>query len=182
MYFLSVEFTFTSEGMDRRADEVVDYLRGPRLWIPKMDYPDFDAWCVKVHSQLKSEGKRALVALHSSNIVGAIVYQRHQTEGDTLEVKNLTVRPDMQGRHIASFLLRNAEVEGAHEFGVRQALIDAKVSNWGIRAYLLGQGYQILGATDLYGLGSGDDIIYHKPLRVPRIPHHFLSGIGRQHR
>src|SRR5208282_2454062 len=150
-----VEFTFTSEGTGGRADELVDYLRGPRLWIPQVDYPDFDGWADKVHQQLKSEEKRALVALSYRNIVGAIVYQRHKTVTSALEIKNLTVRPDMRGRFIARFLLRNAEIEGAADYDVSEVLIDAKARNIALRAYLLGQGYHVRGVEDLYGLGAG---------------------------
>lgn len=71
------EFLFTSERSWQKADEIVDYLRGPRLWVPRLDYPDLDAWIEKVHAQLKSEAKRALVAFQGGQVVGAVVYQRH---------------------------------------------------------------------------------------------------------
>ncbi len=157
-----MEFVFTSDGIDRRADEVIDYLRGPRLWIPRSDYPDFNEWSVRAHAQLKTEEKRAFVALHRGEVIGAIIYQRHKSQPDALEVKNITVRPDMRGRHVASFLLRNVEVEGAIELGLTHALVDAKVSNLAIRSFLFGQKYRIQGTEDLYGLGSGQDVIYRK--------------------
>jgi ribosomal protein S18 acetylase RimI-like enzyme len=159
-----MEFLFTSDGMDRRADEILNYLRGPRLWIPHEDYPDFDGWLQKVHSQLKDETKRALVALSRGNVIGAVIYQRHMAEPTALEIKNITVRPDMRGRHIASFLVRNVEVEGAREFGVRSVLVDAKVGNLEIRTFLFGEGYRIQTIEDLYGLGAGEDVLYRKSL------------------
>ncbi len=159
-----MELTFTSDGVGARADEVVDYLRGPRLWVPHRDYPDFDRWSDKVHAQLKSEEKRALVAISRQAVVGAVIYQRHKTVPTALEIKNITVRPDMRGRFIAGFLLRNAEIEGAADYGVREVLVDAKARNAGIRAYLYRQGYRPCGIEDLYGLGSGDDVVYGKPI------------------
>lgn len=163
-----MEVTFTTERTWARADEIVDYLRGPRLWVPQADYPDFDDWAAKVHVQLKSEHKRAVVAFVGGTVAGAIIYQRHQEQVDALEIKNVTVRPDVQGRHFASFLLRNAEVEGARDYGVRSVVVDAKARNRGIRAFLLKNGYLPAGIADLYGLGSGDDIVYAK--RLPPSP------------
>lgn len=161
-----MEFLFTTN-VGSRADEVIDYLRGPRLWVPKQDYPDFDAWAEKVHVQLRSEEKRAIVALASGAVIGAIIYQRHRTEPDALEVKNITVRPDVRGRYVASFLLRNAEVEGAADFGIDRVLVDAKVRNLGVRAFLLQAGYAPRALMDLYGLGAGEDIVYGKRARLP---------------
>ena len=159
-----MELTFTSDGVGGRADELVDYLRGPRLWIPQRDYPDFDRWADKVHAQLKSEEKRAIVALARRAVVGAVIYQRHKTMPEALEIKNITVRPDKRGRFVAGFLLRNAEVEGAADYGVDEVVVDAKARNAALRAYLFRQGYRPRGVTDLYGLGAGDDVVYGKPI------------------
>lgn len=160
-----MEFLVTTDQTCRRTDEVVTYLTGPRLWIPQADYPDYDAWIEKVHEQLRHEHKRAILALCRNRIVGAVVYQKHLTEPDALEIKNITVRPDMQGRYVASFLLRNAEIEGAQDFGVRRALLDAKVRNTAIRTYLFKHGYRpLVPRLDLYGLGAGEDVVYTKLL------------------
>jgi len=107
-----MEFVFTTEASIARADEIIAFLSGPRWGIGVADYPDHLAWLQKVHRELKSEDKRALLTLARGNVVGAIVYQRHRALPGVLELKNITVRPDERGRHIASFLLRNAEIEG----------------------------------------------------------------------
>jgi len=159
-----VNFVFTTDETCRRADEVLDYLRGPRLWIPALDYPDFDAWAAKIHHQLKSEEKRALLALSYGNVVGAIIYQRHREVPEALEVKNITVRPDQRGRYIASFLLRNAEIEGRADFQSNHVLVDTKARNLPIQRYLRKNGYRTKGVTDLYGLGAGEDIVFTKRL------------------
>lgn len=136
-----MEVLFTSERTVRMADEIVDYLLGPRLWIPQADYPDFEGWVQKVHGQLKREEKRALVGIARGRVVGAVVYQRHLALPGALEVKNITVRPDLQGRHVASFLLRNAEVEGRRDYGS-----------------------SVIGVSDLYGLRAGEDVLFRKRL------------------
>lgn len=159
-----MEVLFTSDRTVRMADEIVDYLLGPRLWVPKDDYPDYGDWVQKVWSQLRSEEKRALVGVSGRRVVGAVVYQPHRALPGVLEVKNLTVRPDVQGRHMASFLLRNAEVEGVRDFGSREVTLDAKARNAAIRAFLLRNGYAVSGVRDLYGLRAGDDVVFRKVL------------------
>ena len=120
-------FAFTNEQGIARADEVVDYLRGPRLWVPRADYPDYDEWLGRVHCQLKSEEKRVMLALDRDAVVGAVVYQRHRADPRLLELKNVSVLPDARGRHVAAFLLRNVELEGARDYpGVVAATVDAK--------------------------------------------------------
>lgn len=90
------------------------------------------------------------------------MYQRHKKYADALEIKNVTVHPDVRGRHVASFLLRNAEIEGCHDFHTNRVLVDAKSHNVAIRAFLLKGGYLPLTCVDLYGLGAGEDVVYCK--------------------
>lgn len=161
------DFRFSNETPIFRLDEIVEYLTGPRLFIPKTDYPNILDWSQKVYSELKTDLKRVMVAYYGREIVGVTVYQKHRTDDSALEIKNLTVRPDMRGRHVASFLLRNSEVEGAREYGVDKVICDAKANNFGVRGFLLSEHYQILRQTDLYGLGAGEDLIFHKKLFIP---------------
>ena len=162
---MGVEFTFTNEYRPTQTDEIVDYLRGPRLWIARTHYPDHFDWLDKAHTELKTEAKRAMIALDHGQVCGVIIYQEHKTQKGVLELKNLTVRPDLRGRYIASFLLRNTEIEGGDEFGADSVICDAKASNFSIGSFLLKQGYRALGQVDLYNLKAGDDIIYNKKLR-----------------
>jgi ribosomal protein S18 acetylase RimI-like enzyme len=161
-----MDFRFTNEHPDSRTDEIVSYLLGPRLWIPQAHYPDFEDWLGRAHRELKSERKRALTAMTGAGeIVGVVLYQRHKTDAGTVEIKNLTVRPDVRGRYLASFLVRNAEVEGLAEYaGARRVVCDAKADNVPIRLFLLKQGYRLAARADLYGLSAGEDMVFEKPL------------------
>lgn len=159
-----MDFRFTNEYSPSRVDEIVAYLLGPRLWTPQANYPDFGDWVQKTHQEIKNEIKRVIIALSLNQIVGVMVYQRHKKFAKTLELKNLTVRPDLRGRYLASFLIKNAEVEGAIEFGAVDVLCDAKATNFGIRLFLMQHRYQIVGETDLYNLNAGTDIVYRKNL------------------
>jgi ribosomal protein S18 acetylase RimI-like enzyme len=159
-----MDFKFTNDYPLSRLDEIVSYLLGPRLWIPSTDYPDFLDWADKTWKELKKENKRAIIALSFNRIVGITVYQRHRKYADALEIKNLTVRPDQQGRYIASFLLRNTEIEGAKEFHSKYILCDAKAKNIAVRNFLFKNRYQIMAKADLYSFGVGEDLIYRKNL------------------
>ncbi len=163
-----MDFRFTNDLVLSQLEEAVFFMMGPRLWIPGSDYPDFTFWAEKTYKQLKNGAKRAMVALNAGSIVGLTVYQRYETLSDHLEIKNLTVRPDQRGRRIASFLLRNTEIEGAAEMGSRGVVCDAKARNLPIRYFLARNGYRIAGRTDLYGLGSGDDLVYTKRLGLSK--------------
>ncbi len=164
-----MKFTFTNEFKLSRLDEIVDYLSGPRLWVPHVDYPDYYDWLQKVHTQIKSEKKRAIIALYEKQIVGVTIYQKHEQIRNALEIKNLTVRPDVQGRYVASFLLRNTEYLGYKDFKCSHVLCDAKSHNQAIKAFLLRHKYLPQGTADLYGLNSGDDIIFKKQLDMWKV-------------
>lgn len=157
-----MDFKFTNEYPMSRLDEAVSFLSGPRLWIPQNDYPDFLDWAQKIHSELKQDKKRAIIALSQNNIIGVVIYQRHKKDKTALEIKNLTVQPDARGRYIASFLLKNAEVEGTREFRPEFITCDAKAKNFEIMHFLLKHHYEISGKRDLYGLSSGEDLVYKK--------------------
>lgn len=161
-----MEFKFTNEFPVSRLDEAVSFLMGPRLWIPQNDYPDFLDWAQKTHGELKKDAKRAIITLSRNNIIGIVIYQRHKKDKNTLEIKNLTVRPDTRGRYIASFLLKNAEVEGAKEFRTDSVICDAKAKNLEVMHFLLRYHYKVAGRNDLYRLNSGKDIVYKKQLHT----------------
>jgi ribosomal protein S18 acetylase RimI-like enzyme len=159
-----MDFKFTNEYKLSKLDEIISYLLGPRLWVPHGDYPDFLDWADRTYKELKKEGKRAMIALYNNDIVGVSIYQKHKKYDDALEIKNLTVRPDQRGRYVASFLLRNTEIEGSNDFKTGYVLADAKAKNFQIKSFLLRNHYRILERDDLYQLGAGEDIIYKKEI------------------
>ncbi|MFH0912334.1 MAG: GNAT family N-acetyltransferase [Patescibacteria group bacterium] len=162
-----MDFRFTNEYPTSQLDEVVAYLLGPRLWIPQTDYPDFGEWAERTYQELLRGGKRAMVATaRNKEIVGVTIYQRHRKRADYLEIKNLTVRPDQRGRYLASFLLRNTEIEGSREFGVQAVVCDAKANNVAVRWFLKKHRYHVSGRENLYNLGAGDDLVYAKDLKL----------------
>lgn len=159
-----MDIRFTNELHPARHDELIDYLRSS-VGMPHRHYPDYDDWLRRVRVELGTRQKRAIVAIDDEQIVGAIVYQHHQKEADVLEIRHLSVCPEMRGRSIASFMLRNLEIEGQKDFpGVTRVYCDAKPENDEIRIFLLLHDFVIVGTFDLYGLGAGEDMLFSKSL------------------
>lgn len=144
--------------------KAVDFLSGPRLWIPKSDYPDFTDWLDKVRTELTHGSKHGIFCYLAGQLVGSVLYQRHKKTTQLLEIKNLTVDPRISRRFVASFLLRNAEVEGQKCFGSTAIICDAKKSNLAVNAFLVRNRYRAVGTIDIYGKSAGTDTVYMKDL------------------
>lgn len=163
------DFRFVGEPQMQDIGNIIGILEKPRLWVPRTDYPDYFDWLQKVETELQAERKRAIVAYSGHEPVGAVLYQRHKTRHAAVEIKNLSVSPDVRGRHVGSFLLRNAEVEalGFDYPDCNRLVLDAKLTSTGIIAFLLKHGYQPEGVQDLYGLGAGADLVMTKTSSPP---------------
>jgi ribosomal protein S18 acetylase RimI-like enzyme len=159
---VTLDIRVTNDLGPTRTDEIVAHLHRPRLWVPENDYPDYLGWLERAHAQLKLGSKQAMVALSCGNVVGVVLYQKHQDVPDTLEIKNISVRPEVEGRYLASFLLKNAEVEGSRDFKTGCVTVDTKASNVGMRLFLLRHRYTIQAEVDLYGLKAGQDLVFRK--------------------
>lgn len=159
-----VDFRFSNEQTPSNTASVVSLLEKPRLWIPGTDYPDYAEWLGKTSEELETEQKRAMIAFLGHEPVGSVVYQRHKTKPTVLEIKNISVSPDVRGRYVAGFLLRNTEIEGAkHDFPeCTEIAVDTKVDNLAMTAFLMAQHYQPTVVTDLYGLTEVADLMFAK--------------------
>lgn len=163
------DFHFTNEHNARSTGEILRVLREPRLWVPsQLDYPDFDQWLDKTEAAILNNTARALSAYIGTQPVGAVIYKMCPEDSATLQIKNISLAPDARGRHIASFLVRNAEIEAArHDFpDCNQVTVDTKVSNPEMINFLLSADYNIDRVEDLYGLGGGLDVVFSKSLEA----------------
>jgi ribosomal protein S18 acetylase RimI-like enzyme len=160
------DFRFSNEHSSGLHEGAIDVLSRPRLWIPEDDYPDYYEWLEKVEAQLEDGRKRAMVAYSGRQAVGAIVYQRHEANLDTVEIKNISVQPDMRGRYVGSFLLSNTAVAATgYDFPeCDRLMVDTKISNTDMINFLIRHGYTITEICDLYYLGAGDDAVMTKSI------------------
>lgn len=162
-----VNFRFTNEHSSANLGNVAGLLTQRRLWIPtQADYPGHGEWVQKAEAQLAQDEKRAMLAYDGLKPVGIVVYQRHPTRPDTVEIKNLSVAPDARGGFVGSFLLRITEVEALKvDFpGCRTIVGDVKVTNTEMVGFLIKHGYTPEEITDLYKLGAGLDVVFSKTL------------------
>jgi len=159
-----IDFRFTNEHQASGISDILDVLQKPRLWVPRQDYPDYSQWLEKVEVELQAEEKRAMLACSGRDPVGVVVYQRHKYDPQSVELKNISVAPDVRGRYVGSFLLRNTEVEaqGFDYPDCTRVTVDTKVKNSGMIGFLIHHGYTPIGVEDMYGLGAGKDIVFTK--------------------
>ncbi len=160
-----MDYRITNEQTDARADEIVQFLQGPRLYIPQASYSQHGQWLEnKVHPQLKSGVKIASICLDRSDVSGVIIYQNHPELSGTAEIRNITVRPTDRGRYIGSFLLKNTEHEIKYYLQAEKILIDCKQSNIQMIRFLQKHGYTIETITDLYHHGDDLDVVFVKKI------------------
>lgn len=163
------EISFTNNCL-ARLDEVCNLVIGRQLWFPRGrlgDYPDIGDWSQKVWVELHGGTKRAIVAMarvgHGEKIIGVAIYQRHKTNSDWLELKNLSVSPEYAGRGVASFLLKQAELEGTREFGTQKIVCDVKANRIDFISFLRANRWRLVDTgIDLYGLRAGLDAVFEK--------------------
>jgi ribosomal protein S18 acetylase RimI-like enzyme len=91
------------------------------------------------------------------------VFQKHKTISSFLELKNLTIAPEISRRFVASFLVRNVEIEAHGQF--THVICDAKKDNVIIQEFLTRNKYKTVANMDLYGLNAGTDTVYLKELK-----------------
>lgn len=156
-----MNFSFTT---DLDLKRTMDLLASPRLWISRAAYPDFGDWLGRAAMELDRGIKHGIYCYFDEKLVGAAIYQRHKTISSFLELKNLTVLPEAGRRFVASFLVRNVEIEGSKEFKPTHIVCDAKRDNVAIQQFLVGNKYRATATLDLYGLNAGADILYMKEM------------------
>lgn len=149
---------------------IIDVLRQPRLYVPTdQDYPNHNEWLEKTEHQLQTGMKRAMVAYIENTAVGTVIYQRNPVNHSELEVRNISVEQAARGRFIGSFLLKNSEIEAvSNDFpGVKEIVVDTKVTNREMIRFLTDHGYDVKEVVDLYGLGAGLDVVLTKSVESP---------------
>lgn len=151
--------------------EICELIIGPAIWFPHgrvKDYPDIGDWSQKVWNELNSGTKRSALALtrigNLEKIIGVLIYQRHKTNQFWLELKNLSVDPQFSRRGIASFLLKQAEIEGLREFPETTKIVcDTKAERTGVVNFLSTNRYKLIGVDNIYKFSSaGPDAIFEK--------------------
>lgn len=159
------EFRFNNDHNSAEVSDIIDVLRQPRLWIPtERDYPNHASWLDKTEALITSGKKRVMAAYMGQDAIGAVVYQRSDDQPISLEIRNISVSTDARGRYVGAFLLRNTEIEAVqNDFpDIEEFVVDTKVSNIEMIAFLKSQGYTVKEIKDIYGLNTGLDVVLSK--------------------
>jgi hypothetical protein len=130
-------------------------------FLAKQDlgYPRYEEWVAKAEAELRAGYKRAVVCLSGNKVVADIVWQAHKELPRIREIKNLRVAPEVRGRYVAMFLLKQAEVEDS---GNCEALLcDVRARQSDTIQMLLTAGWQPFGTKALYEEGV-DDVLMMK--------------------
>jgi ribosomal protein S18 acetylase RimI-like enzyme len=159
------EFRFTNEHRLSEVGKVIDVLKRPRLWIPTNDdYPAHGQWLEKTEAEIAAGTKRAMISYYNNEAVAAIVYRRHETQNNVVEIRNISVVPEARGRLIGSFALVNTELEAVrHDFPDTETItVDTKISNAEMIGFLENHGYSVQEIANLYDQSTGPDAILAK--------------------
>ncbi len=93
-----------------------------------LDYPDFQGWVLQTMDELTLQIKLSYVALKKSQMVGAIVFQRHFEIEWLLEIKNVFVKEKHRNHGLGRILFALAEC-AAKTNGLKGAVYDCPEKN-----------------------------------------------------
>lgn len=160
-----MDIRITNEMTSSRAGKVMDVLRAPRLWIPtREDYGNgHDTWLQKVESELITGKRNALLARVGDCSVGTIVWRKNPDEDGVIDIRNISINPEIKGRYFGAFMLRNMEY-CIRETNPEATLlrVDTKATNHDMLAFLAHQDYEAVDFLDIYESGK-PDVVLEKP-------------------
>ncbi|PIE03825.1 MAG: hypothetical protein CSA81_00335 [Acidobacteria bacterium] len=165
---------FFNEG-PHLLDSTIKALRRDRLYIPTaVDYPDHDRWLFeKVIPGIESGDKHSVVCVEydgvgSSEPIAAIVYQQSQENPLDLEIKNVSVAPEVWGREIGRCALAQVIKYGPGEFSkdINSVVVDTKETNLAMMAFLKSCGFVVTDEAVNSRLGHNGvpDVLLRRPL------------------
>ncbi len=148
------EFKQVSDQKDLRL--LGRFIHEHALW-----YPRYDDWVEYVCiPEIDTGTKKAVVCWAEGTIVGNIIFQRHKQLPRTIELKNLRINPNMRGRGIAHFLVKQLETD-ARQQGIERVIGDTDERRKDILALMQYMGYTFIQSTSLYSQDA-IDIIFMK--------------------
>lgn len=144
-------FNFSFRQVDSRKDIslLVEFILKQAL-----GYPGYEGWVERTGYEIGSGYKHAILAFSDNRLVADTIYQPHKQLPRIMEVKNLRVHPEVEGRYFAKFMLRQAERENKGKYDA--LLVDVRTDRPEIVRFLRSEGYQPLIKSPLYDTNAED--------------------------
>ncbi len=146
-----IDFAFKSVEK-RNLDEMTKFILEQNL-----GYVNHFNWIEKARVELSSGYKEGILAYNNGIIVGDIVFQEHKELPKIGEIKNIRVHPKLRDRRVASFMLRQAELEMPYD----AIIVDARANQQDMISFLIANGYVCIGKRALYD-DNNEDVIMIK--------------------
>ena len=144
------------------------HIAQPRLYIPtEQDYGvNRGPWVEKVEAELLTGKRHALLTHEGAESLAVVVFRQNPDATNVIDIRNISVNPDVRHRHFGSFLLHNTDHVISEVYPTGDTLmVDTKATNEQMISFLLTQGYTEAETADLYDSGK-PDIVFRKQLNV----------------
>ena len=86
------------------------------------------------------------MAWYGDEKVGVVIYQTSSNDEKTIEIKNFSINPNLRGRGLAYFLLKQVEHEALVDYPAAISIVaDTKRTNPDIISFAISQGFRLFG-------------------------------------
>ncbi|MBU0959054.1 MAG: GNAT family N-acetyltransferase [Nanoarchaeota archaeon] len=157
---MGFDFNFRMVESVRDRDRLSTFLHAQSL-----SYPNYADWVEKTRVELAQGDKRCIIAQSNGVLVGDCVYQQHRQFPRIREVKNMRVHEQVRGRHFATFMLRQAEVETPEEYDAM--ITDIRANQPGLVEMVRTMGYSELARIPLYETNMDEVVMIKTFERTP---------------
>ena len=128
-----------------------------------LGYPGYEDWIERSMFEIELEYKKTVLAYFNNEIVGDIIVQPEKEMDKVLELKNARVHPSIRGRHVMSFLMKQAEKEYAK--GFEMILVDVRTTQKDMLGFFRSYGFREITKIPLYEK-SVPEVVMVKDLKV----------------
>ena len=155
---MGINFDFHMLGDRSELRRLVDFIsQSPG------NYQHYDEWVQRAEYELDGGSKKAILAYNDGRLIADLICQKHKQNSEAMEIKNVRVEGDMQGRHVASFLVKQAEMENFWSSSL--AVADVRSDRQDIISFMLECGFEETCTSHLYDLTNPPDVTLAKVLR-----------------
>jgi len=146
----------------RSVQDKIDIKTAKQLLLyQSLGYPKYEDWVSLAIGEIHSSYKTCLLGFSDGVPVANFIYQPHKEISLFRELKNLRIMPPWRHRGLASFMIKQAEVEDTENLA--GIVCDVRESETDIIGFLTMLGYQKIAGLSLYD-PNVKDIVMVKPM------------------